>query len=172
MMKIAIIGYSGAGKSTLAQHLGTMYQLPITHLDKFHFIENWQERDRDEVSKLVKEVLLQDQWVIDGNYSKFSYEERMVDADQIIYLNFPRRICLYRALKRNIEYRNQVRDSIAEGCIEKFDLEFLLWILYKGRLKEIKQRHRDLKKQYPNKVIEIKSPKELERYLNRIKDMK
>lgn len=44
-MKIAVIGYSGSGKSTLAGVLGERYDIPVLHLDRVHFLPDWQERE-------------------------------------------------------------------------------------------------------------------------------
>lgn len=171
-MKIAILGYSGAGKSTLARFVGDVYQIPCYHFDKIQFKENWQERDRDEAASLVKEVMLNDQWVIDGNYSAFDYDQRMADANKIVFLNFPRRICLVRALKRNVEFRNKVRDSMADGCIEKFDWDFLMWILVNGRSPKYRERIIDLKQKYPEKFIELKNQREVDRFKAQLENMK
>ena len=37
------------------------------------------------------------------------------------------------------------------GCDEKFDREFVLWILKNGRSREIVKAYRDTGKRYPNK---------------------
>lgn len=167
-MKIAIIGYSGSGKSTLAKQMGERLNIPYYHLDKIQFTTNWQNRDREEAYQLVHEIMIQEQWIIDGNYSSFDFQRRMEDADQIIFMNYPRRVCLYRALKRNVEYRGKSRDSIAEGCNEKFDFEFLWWILAEGRSKKFKERVRLLKHKYPQKYVEIKNNQQLKQFIQQV----
>ncbi len=167
-MKIAIIGYSGSGKSTLAKQMGERLNIPYYHLDKIQFTTNWQNRDREEAYQLVHEIMIQEQWIIDGNYSSFDFQRRMEDADQIIFMNYPRRVCLYRALKRNVEYRGKSRDSIAEGCNEKFDFEFLWWILAEGRSKKFKERVRLLKQKYPQKYVEIKNNQQLKQFIQQV----
>ena len=121
-MKIAIIGYSGAGKSTLAQKLSQFYSIPKLHMDTLQFQPNWQDSDRDWMKSEMKKFLTtHSDWVIDGNYSWCCYEERMEQADQIIFLNFSPWTCLFRALKRYLTYRGKVRESMAAGCPERFD---------------------------------------------------
>ena len=44
IMKIAIIGYAGSGKSTLADYLSKKYHLPLLHIDKISFHQNWVEK--------------------------------------------------------------------------------------------------------------------------------
>ena len=119
-MKIAIIGYSGSGKSTLARTLGACYGAPVLHLDKVQFVPGWQLRDREEAQGLVAAFMRQDSWVIDGNYAAFFQEERLAAADRIVFMDFPRLACFFRALKRYCKHRNGTRADMAEGCIEKW----------------------------------------------------
>ena len=56
-------------------------------------------------------------WVIDGNYSWCCYEERILEADQIIFLNFSPWTCLFRAFKRYLTYRGKVRESMAAAVL-------------------------------------------------------
>ena len=102
-MKISIIGYSASGKSTLAQDISQTYDLPLLHLDQVNMTENWQERDLDEAINIVENFMKQDDWVIDGNYSKLKKTERLALSDIIIFLNFNRFNCLARAIKRYIK---------------------------------------------------------------------
>ena len=88
-MKISIIGYSGSGKSTLADKLATYYSIPKLHIDTLQFQPGWQESNRDWMLKEMQTFLAKNEnWVIDGNYTWCCYEERMEEADQIIFLNF------------------------------------------------------------------------------------
>ena len=45
---------------------------------------------------------------------------------------------------------------MAEGCKEKFDLEFAKWILWDGRRKSAKERYKGLISKYGDKAIVIK----------------
>ncbi len=53
---------------------------------------------------------------------------RLKAADTVIFLDIHRTICVYRAFKRMLRYRNKTRPDMAEGCEERFDLDFLKWI--------------------------------------------
>ena len=112
-MKIAIIGYSGSGKSTLTQKLSEHYSIPKLHMDRLQFQPGWKDSDRDWMSEQMDNFLSKNtDWIIDGNYSWCFYERRMAEADQIIFLNFSRWNCLYRAFKRYLKYRNRTRESL------------------------------------------------------------
>ena len=88
-MKIAIIGYSGSGKSTLARLISELYDIPVLHLDTVEFLPGWQSRELSKKLEIVRNFLNQNSsWVIDGNYGKLMYWERMEQADHIIMLHF------------------------------------------------------------------------------------
>lgn len=166
-MKIAIIGYSGCGKSTLAKHLGEIYQIPVLYLDRVFWLPNWKSREREESANIVKQFLdTNDSWVIDGNYSYMEKERRMKEADRIIFLNFNRFSCLYRAFHRYFTYRGQTRESMGEGCEEKMDLEFAWWILHAGRTKAEKQEFQKILQKYPEKCVVIKNQRQLTAFKN------
>lgn len=169
-MKIAIIGYSGSGKSSLAAFLGELYNVDVLYLDSLHFLSGWVEREtQDEINMMNEFLHSHSQWVIDGNYGYLSYQQRMEEADQIIFMNFNRFVCLYRAIKRLFRYRGKTRESITEGCIEKIDFEFIRWILYDGRTSKLKKRYQKVIKQYKNKTIVIKNQKQFNTFKNTIK---
>ena len=164
-MKIMIIGYSGSGKSTLAEFLSREYRVPALYLDALHFLPNWVEREESEENALLADFLdKNDGWVIDGNYSKNNYSRRLEEADLIILMLFDRFSCLWRAIKRSREYRNRVRPSIAEGCTEKMDLEFAMWILHGGRKKRQRERYAGIAEKYADKCVTIRNQRELDRY--------
>ena len=127
MQRIAIIGSPGAGKSTLAPVLGTALGLPIIHLDAVYWRPGWVEPPKDEWAQTVRALTQGEAWIIDGNYSR-TMDIRLAAADTIIYLDFPRRLCVWRVLKRAIQYRGRTRPDMGPGCREKLDWKFLLWV--------------------------------------------
>lgn len=165
-MKIAIIGYSGCGKSTLAARLGKKYNIPVLHLDKVHWLPGWKERETEDEKQIVREFLKSNEsWVIDGNYSKLEYQNRLKVADKIIIMRFNRFSCLYRAIKRHKVYKGKTRESMTQGCDEKMDFEFVWWILHKGRRKKLVQQYKEIEKNYADKTIVIKNQRNLDKLL-------
>ena len=163
-MKIQIIGYSGSGKSTLAKILVEYYNLPLLYLDAVQFYGNWEERSKAEQNRIVNEFLKNnsDGWVIDGNYSRIA-PSRFEESNLIIFLNFNRFFCFKEAFKRYKKYRAKIRESCP--CMEKFDFEFMWWLLYKGRTRTRKQMHlNNLNKSKGEKLI-FKNRKSLNKYL-------
>ena len=166
-MKIAILGHSGSGKSTLARKLGEKYGLPVLHLDSIQFHPGWVETTREEKREKLTAFLDANPggWVIDGNYLKICAERRFAEADRILYLDFPRRICLFRVLRRWQMYRGVTRPDMGAGCEEKVDLEFLRWVLRDGRTPDKLAAFRGVEGRYPAKFRHFVSPKQLEKEL-------
>lgn len=166
-MKIAVIGYSGSGKSTLARGLAEHYGILVLHLDSIHFLPEWQERSLEDECRLVSNFLdMNSDWIIDGNYSKVCYLRRMEEADKIIILLFGRFSCFWRAWYRSRVYKNRTRPDMGPGCTEKFDREFAWWILHKGRVRQKKQRYRQVRREYPSKVVVVRNQRQLNRLMN------
>ena len=161
-MKIAIIGHSGSGKSTLARTLSEKYGIPVLHFDTVQFRPNWEIRPQASKEVMTRVFLdLHKDWVIDGNYSKLSYQRRMEEADVIVVMLFNRWRCLYRVTKRYLKYKNKTRPDMAQGCKEKLDREFVKWILRDGRSKAAKDRYGWVISQYAHKVIVVKNQRQL-----------
>ena len=164
-MKTAVIGYSGAGKSTLSGRLAKTYHCPVLYLDRVQFMPGWAERDREEARRIVREFLdRESSWVMDGNYQGFWQERRLEEADQILFFNFSRARCFFQAMTRYFSNIGTVRECAADGCTEKMDLEFILWILYKGRTKAKRLHYQNIKNQYPGKFVAFHNHKEVERW--------
>ena len=166
-MKIAVMGYSGSGKSTLAARLGAELGLPVLHLDRVNFLPGWRERDREEARAMTAAFLEKEGWVVDGNYPGLCQQERLEQADRIVLLLFGRLRCLWRAWRRSRQFAGRTRDSMAEGCEEKFNLEFLWWILHAGRDRAQRARWREICRTWPGKTVVLRSPGELEDWLSR-----
>lgn len=167
-----IIGFSGAGKSTLAKQIANIIGCEATHLDSLHWLPNWTENTPENERELLRPVIESEKWVIDGNYSKVLYDERINAADTIIFLDFNRALCLFRAIKRYFKYKGKNRPDMGEGCAEKMDLEFLSWVVYSGRkparIKKLFGRLDKIKAEHPEKDIYIlRTPKQVDGFLKR-----
>ncbi len=165
-MKIAIIGYSGSGKSTLAKRLAQELNVEPFYLDRVHFLPDWAERESETARGIVREEMAKPDWVIDGNYRYLLREERLRDADEIIFLGYPRLICLLRAHKRHRDFRGKTRESAADGCIERMNWEFAWWILHKGRTRASVRGYQDVVRLYPDKTAVIRNDRALQHYLD------
>ncbi len=165
-MKIAVIGYSGSGKSTLSRRLGRRFKLPVLFLDQVHWLPGWKEQEpREEAFQVEAFMDDHDSWVIDGNYSRLSFQRRMEEADHIIFMNFNRFACFMRILRRYVRASGRSRPSMTRDCPEKLDREFIRWILHDGRTRAHKKSYANVKKSYGSKVIVIKNQKQLSDFM-------
>lgn len=125
--KILVIGCGGSGKSTLARRLGHETGLPVVHLDQLFWRPGWQESSREEFDAALNRWLLQERWIIDGNYDR-TLPQRLQRCDAVIWLDFPRRTCLCGVIRRVLGSYGKTRADMADNCPERFDAEFMKWI--------------------------------------------
>ncbi len=165
-MKIAIIGFAGSGKSTLARWLSQRHQIPLLYLDTLYWLPGWNIRDQEERMGILQRFMDEhEDWVIDGTYKTHLFDRRMEEADRILFLNFNRFNCLFRALKRHLQWKGKTRESITVGCEEKFDLEFIKWILWNSRTKAACGPLHRVVEQYPEKVTVLKNQRALDAFM-------
>ncbi len=162
MRRVLVIGPCGAGKSTLSVELGRRLALPVHHLDRLHWHPGWVEGDKDKLIEQVAAITADDRWLIDGNYGS-TMARRLARADTIVYLDFPIRLCFWRALKRIWTWRGRSRPDMTEGCPERFDLEFLLYILRWNQ--GPRPRTEAILSSFAGELIRLKTPRALEAWL-------
>lgn len=124
---IMVVGCAGSGKSTLARQLGAKLGLRVVHIDPMYWKSGWVQRDAAETRKLIEDAIVEDGWVFDGNNSS-THHLRAAKADTVIWLDLPRHVCLWSVIKRLIVNYGRTREDLSEGCPERFDWPFLVWV--------------------------------------------
>jgi adenylate kinase family enzyme len=163
VQRVAIVGSGGAGKSTFSRKLSELTSLPLIHLDEHHWLPGWVEPPKEEWREAQRTLAAADRWIIEGNYRN-TFHIRFERADTVIVIALPRRVCVYRVLKRVV--KNWHKPTQAPQCPEHFDFKFLKWIwrfpfesrpfldealaLYQGRFE----------------VIELSTKREVREYLD------
>lgn len=127
MKKIIVIGCSGSGKSTLARQLGEITKIPVIHLDRLWWKPGWETVSRDEFDALHRSAMAEAAWIMDGNFSR-TLPERIENCDTVIYLDFNRITCIVSVLRRVFTGMGKVRPDMGDGCPERFDWSFLVWV--------------------------------------------
>ncbi|MBV7259944.1 topology modulation protein [Erythrobacter crassostreae] len=158
-----VIGPCGAGKSTVSGKLAAMLDLPLIHIDQLHWSAGWVEGGREELKTSLGSITAQDRWVIDGNY-KGSMDVRLERADTVVYLDYPIPLCFWRAVKRVWKYHGRSRPDMTEGCPERFDPEFFLYIINWNR--KVRPITEALLAKTQTPILRFKHPDALEAWLN------
>ena len=164
MKRILIIGSCGAGKSTLSRKMSSKLNLPIIHLDQEYWQPGWEETPKSEWEDKVKQLIKRPTYIMDGNYAS-TLDIRLSEADHLIFLDYPTRISFWRVLKRIISNYGKTRLDMIEGCPERFDIEFLHYVLVfnlisRKRITKILEKHQD-----QTDIVILKTDKEVNTYL-------
>lgn len=163
MQRVLVIGPCGAGKSTLAVELAQKLGLPVLHMDQLNWRPGWVESSMDEVRRRLAKIVATDRWLIDGNYGG-TLAERLERADTVVYLDYPIRLCLWRLMRRIVRYRGRTRPDMTEGCPERFDFEFLIYLMRWNSGPRLRTEER--LKGHEAKIIRLRSPGELQRWMD------
>ena len=160
--RIAVLGSSGAGKSTLARVLGERLDLPVVHLDQLHWLPGWVDREDGDTQARVDAAAETEAWVMDGSFLRFS-KRRFERAHLLVWLDYPTRVCLRRAVRRIRTTHGKVRADMAPGCPERLDLGFLNWIATWNRTH--RTRMLDLVHEAHQPVVWLRHPRQTDAWL-------
>jgi adenylate kinase family enzyme len=158
-MKILVTGNAGSGKSTLAKTLAAKHALPYSSLDRVVWQEGWKKTPRDIRKAKIKTLIKRNNWVIDG----VDYDVQHA-ADVVIFLDYPRGICLYRALRRNIPYLFSSRPELPKHCPEIRIIPQLLKIIWNFP-KRVRPTILSTSSRERSKFVHIKTNNELQSHL-------
>lgn len=144
MKKIMIFGLPGSGKSTWSIQLSELLHIPVYHLDRFFFVEDWKKQEYDEFLRIQEEIVSKENWIVDGNCMR-SLEMRFCTADAAFHFQFSRWVCLWRIFKRLFHRDSRIADR-AEGCSERVSWELIVYLWkyerkYKAMIDELHQKY-------------------------------
>jgi adenylate kinase family enzyme len=164
---VAVIGAGGAGKSIFARELGDRTGLPVIHLDRLFWKPGWVPMPKDEWHVMHGELLEVDRWIIDGNYGG-EMEPRLAAADTVVFLDLPRLVCVWGALRRHWRHRGGGRQDMVPGQREPFDLTFLWWILRYPDTRRPGVLARLARLPATTQVVRLRSRREARAFLDRV----
>ncbi|MEG1772219.1 MAG: AAA family ATPase [Clostridia bacterium] len=153
--KIIILGCPGSGKTTLSLFLGERLEIPVVHLDKIFWKSGWVESSKSEFDEKLSVELKKERFIIDGNYIR-TLKTRVLASDTAIYIDFHSPICIFRVLKRIKKASGTTRADMGENCPERFDPEFMKYILDFNK-KQRKKIYLILKESKKNFIV-LKTP--------------
>jgi hypothetical protein len=104
VQRVVIVGPGAAGKSVLAVRLGVLTGLPVIELDQVFWRPGLAPTPRGEWVATQRELTAQPRWIMDGDLGPYDVAEiRFQVADTIIFLDFGRLRCAWRAVRRSRE---------------------------------------------------------------------
>ena len=123
--RVHVTGNAGAGKTTFATLLGRELGLPVFSLDSVVWQPGWRKTPPDERERLETLLIQRPAWVIEG------VSQRVRDAaDFVVFLDLPRRVCLWRVLRRYVRHFGDIRPGLPPGCVEWRILPRLLRVVW------------------------------------------
>lgn len=152
--KILIIGESGRGKTTFAHKLSEKLQLPLHSTDDFYWKVKFTEpNDRQSSIQNIEKVYATNAWVMEGS-STHLFKPGLDKADVVINLVF-----------RNVfeQWWSLIKRNRARKDEDLF--KHLSYVTRKrfGIRNDKEKKKRELLQPYSNKILTIKSYKELDR---------
>ncbi len=127
LRRIMVIGSPGAGKSWFSRRLGAVTGIEVFHLDRLFWKPGWTETPRDEWIALQERLVQKESWIIDGYYGA-TVDIRIRAADTVMFLDFPRTVCVRRAVLRMLLHYGKTRSDMGKECKERIDREFFRYI--------------------------------------------
>jgi adenylate kinase family enzyme len=163
MIRVAVVGTSCSGKTTLARKIAGIKGIPHIELDAIHWGRDWTPKPIDKLRAEIHDLVAQDEWVIDGNYSKLR-DIIWPRATHLVWLNLPFPRVFWRALSRTTK-RVLTQEELWGGNRETlrlvlFDRDSILWWVIQTHRRNAREYRRLIESgEYDHlQVYELRSP--------------
>ncbi len=176
MKRISVIGTSCSGKTTVARQISHILGIKHVELDAVNWLPGWQMRQTEEFQKIISAIVVEDKWVIDGNYQTVR-DIIWPRVTHIVWLNYSFLSVFRQALVRTI-IRIRSKEELWSGNRETFRRSFLcrdsilLWVIktYRRYRKEYSILLKQQEYAHIN-IIELKSLRDTERFLQSLNNI-
>lgn len=100
-LRIWVVGISGSGKTTVAAQAAARLGIPHVQLDAIRQGAKRSETLRPELRRIVRELVAQDAWVVDGNYPVVR-DLLTARATAIVWIDLPRHQVIAQVFWRSL----------------------------------------------------------------------
>jgi adenylate kinase family enzyme len=141
MPRVVVIGNAGGGKSTLARKLAARRGLRHVEIDRLLWQEGWVLTPEDVYARQHREIIQQDDWVIDGLGRQNSIAARIGRATEIILIDMPLWMHFWLAAERQIAWARGDLDHAPGGITQMPPTEHLfrtIWEVDQTGMPEIR----------------------------------
>ena len=174
-MKINIIGTSGSGKTTFGKKLAEILDIPFLELDAIFWGSDWIFPQDDELFPRLSAALEEENWVLDGNYSR-TMAIKWEHVDIVIWLDYSFLRTVFQAFNRAIT-RIITQEELWPGTGNRETLRklfsrqsILLWTITTYARKRTKITKYLTADEYSHIIfIRLKSPSKANHLLKKIK---
>jgi adenylate kinase family enzyme len=165
--RVAIIASaSGNGKTTLGRAVAARLAVRFVELDALVHGPDWTETPNAELKAILRPILEEDGWVIDGNYTGKIGTLVTDAADTVVWLDLPTRVWLTRLARRT--WRRVTRhEKLWNGNTETWrDAVWGRESLFGYALLSQPRRRREYPRRLAGRpVVRLRHPREVERWL-------
>jgi adenylate kinase family enzyme len=116
MRKIAVFGKPGSGKSTLSKSLTRATGIELHQLDAILYKQNGELVERKVFDSEHEKILCSDSWIIDGFGPMAAFNERLEQADTLIYIDLPYVVSYWLVTKRWLKGLFVKPEGWPDGC--------------------------------------------------------
>lgn len=165
--KIIILGNGGSGKSTLGEKLSKKLNIPVYHLDRLTFKTGWVRVDEKEFTEKLKNILSEENWIVEGWSYNTTIPMRLQAAELIIYLEFNVWLCNWYALKRHLQYTfkqnpyDPPNSNIWKKTIRMIKAMWMVHKIYEPQLWKLLHKYTETKT-----IVRVKNRKELNFFIS------
>lgn len=168
-MRIYIVGSVASGKTTFSRKLSSKIGIACTHLDGIVHVKDktnkkWgnTKRSDDEIDRLFNELIKKPKWIIEDAGRK-CFSKGMEEADVIVHLKPSKSIRKKRIITRYIKQKLGIEKCIYTPNLRMLKFMFRALNNYETGKDELEMSLR----QYSNKVITLRTKREINQYIER-----
>ena len=169
MKKVAVFGNAGGGKSKLSKQISARANLPLYVLDKIQYRHDGSNIPAQEFKNIHEQILVSEQWLVDGFGSLDTLWQRLDQADTLVYVDLPLLRHFWWVTKRFLTGLFVPPEGWPQGCPvfqSSMNSYRVLWLCHR----RLTPKYRDYvaKSRNHKRVVHLQSVKDIQQFLQSI----